>query len=305
MVLTQFGDATVFSVHSDDAPTVYVNGTSTQALRDQTDPIVRKLEQNMGHLNWLNPYTGAVENNIMVALADHTGMQTLHMVTADAFRTPTFTPFADPNWFFFATGATTPALCPTPAACAFIPARGNSSFAWNHGDIQDEIASTWVGYVGQGVEDAGIDSKTWSDHTDVRPTILNLVRLKDDYVHDGRVVSEVLEDSALPFAVRIRPGFTALARTYKQLNAPFGQFAMATLRASTKALASNDPDDATYTSIEGKIQSLTARRDALAAEMKGVLNGAEFNGQPFNALKAFLLIARGSVLLEEANHLPH
>ena len=31
-------------------------------------------------------------------------MKTLHMVAADPFRTPTFTPFADPNWFFFATG---------------------------------------------------------------------------------------------------------------------------------------------------------------------------------------------------------
>jgi len=43
--------------------------------------------------------------------------------------------------------------------------------------------------------------------------------------------------------------------TYKQLNAPFGAFAMATLRASTKALASNDTGDATYLSIEGQIQS--------------------------------------------------
>jgi len=60
----------------------------------------------------------------------------------------------------------------------FHPARTNSSFAWNHGDIQDEIATTWVGYVGQGVEDSGIDRRTWSDHTDVRPTILALVGLR-------------------------------------------------------------------------------------------------------------------------------
>ena len=106
----------------------------------------------MAGLNWQNPYTGAVENNIMVALADHTEMKTLHMVTADPFRTPTFTPFADPDWFFFATGGATPATCATPAACAFIPARTSQSFAWNHGDIQDEIASTWVGYVGPGVD---------------------------------------------------------------------------------------------------------------------------------------------------------
>jgi hypothetical protein len=175
MVFTQFGDSTVFSVHSDDAPTVYVNGSSTQPLREQTDPIVRNLEREMSQLSWLNPYTSAVENNIMVAQVDHVGMKALHMVTADPFCTPTFTPFADPDWFFFATGAT---MCPTPAACAFIPARTNSSFAWNHGDIQNEIATTWIGYVGQGVEKIGIDSQTWSDHTDARPTILNLVGLK-------------------------------------------------------------------------------------------------------------------------------
>src|SRR6266550_6973948 len=148
MVYTQSGDSTLFSVHSDDAPTVYVNGTSAQPIRDQTDPIVRNLEREMSQLSWLNPYTGVVENNIMVALADHIGMKTLHMVTVDPFRTPTFTPFADPDWFFFATSGTPPATCATQAACAFIPARTNQSFAWNHGDIQDEIASTWVGYVG-------------------------------------------------------------------------------------------------------------------------------------------------------------
>src|SRR5882762_7782867 len=258
MVRTQFLDTTAFTVHSDDAPTVYVTGNP-----GQTDPVVRALEREMAGLNWLNPYTGLVENNIMVALADHTEMKTLHMVTADPFRTPTFTPFADPDWFFFATGGT--ATCATQAACAFIPARGNSSFAWNHGDIQDEIASTWVGYVGQGVDQSGIEGATWSDHTDVRPTILELVGLKDDYRHDGRVISEILQGYARPLALKQRSSFVALAQIYKQLSASFGEFAMDTLKASTKALASNDSGDATYTSIEGQIQSLTAERDALAA----------------------------------------
>ena len=131
----------------------------------------------------------------MVAQVDHAGMKTLHMVTADPYRTPTFTPFADPNWFFFATGG---AACATPDVCAFIPARTSQSFAWNHGDIQSEIATTWVGYVGQGVEDSGIDRRTWSDHTDVRPTILSLVGLKDDYVHDGRVVSRFWKTALSP-----------------------------------------------------------------------------------------------------------
>jgi hypothetical protein len=64
-------------------------------------------------------------------------------------------------------------------------------------------------------------------------------------------------------------------RASKRLNAPFGEFTMAALKASTKALASTDADDATYTSIEGQIESLTSQRDALAAKMVGLLNGAE------------------------------
>jgi hypothetical protein len=302
MVLTQFNDATVFSVHSDDAPTVYVNGTAAQPLRDQTDPLVRTLEREMSQLSWLNPYTGTVEDHIMVAQADHVGMKTLHMVTADPMRTPTFTPFADPDWFFFATGG---AVCATQSACALIPSRTNQSFAWNHGDIQDEIASTWVGYVGQGVDGDRVDSQTWSDHTDVRPTMLSLVGLKDDYVHDGRVVSEILEGYAIPPAVKKSPGFEALGQIYKQLNAPFGAFAMATLKASTKALASNDSGDATYLTIEGQIQSLTAQRDALAKQIVTVLNDAEFNGQSFNAAQAQSLISQAQALLNQANNLPH
>src|SRR5258705_3822606 len=302
MVFTQSGDSTLFSVHSDDAPTVYVNGTPAQPLRDQTDPLVRALEREIAGLNWLNPYTGAVENNIMVALADHTEMKTLHMVTADPFRTPTFTPFADPNWFFFATGGAT---CATHAACAFIPARTSQSFAWNHGDIQAEIASTWGGYVGQGVDQSGIDSTTWSDHTDVRPTILELVGLKDDYSHDGRVISEILQGYARPMALKKSGSFVALAQIYKQLNASFGEFAMDKLKASTKALASNDAGDATYTSIEGQIQSLTAQRDALAAQMIGLLEGAEFNGTAFSDAQAQSLIAQGEALLNQAKALPH
>jgi hypothetical protein len=302
MVLTQFGDSTVYSVHSDDAPTVYVNGTSTQPLRDQTDPIVRNLEREMAQLNWLNPYTNVVENNIMVALADHTGMKTLHMVTADPFRTPTFTPFADPDWFFFATGG---GICAAQGDCAFIPARSSQSFAWNHGDIQDEIASTWAGYVGPGIENVGIDSTTWSDHTDLRPTILNLVGLKDDYIPDGRLISEMLSGYSTPKAVKKSGRFIALAQTYKQLNAPFGEFAMDTLKSSTFALASNDAGDATYNSVEGQIQSLTAQRDAVSTQMKALLNGAAFNGQAFSDAQAQALIAQGLSLLVQADALPH
>ena len=304
MIYTQFGDSTLFSVHSDDAPTVYVNGTTAQPIRDRTDPIVRQLERESAQLSWLNPYTGQVENGITVALADPVQEKTLHMVTADPFRTPTFTLFADPDWFFFATGnvtgTTAPALCATPAACAFIPARSSQSFAWNHGDIQEEIATTWVGYVGPGVRNMGT-SDVWTDHTDVRPTMLTLLGLHDDYIHDGRAVVEPLYDWAVPQTLRAhRETLLRLGAVYKQLNAAFGTFAMDTLKASTMALASNAPGDTTYTSIENQIQNLTGRRDALASQIKTALNDAAFNGRALNEQQAKQLIKQAQALLDEA-----
>jgi len=301
MIYTQTGDSTLFSVHSDDAPTVYVNGTAAQPIRDQTDPVVRNLEREMAGLNWLNPYTGQVENNIMVALADHTEMNTLHMVTTDPFRTPTFTPFADPDWFFFATGGTTPTTCATPAACAFIPARTSQSFAWNHGDIQDEIASTWIGMVGPGVDQSATPDQTWTDHTDLRPTILSLVGLHDDYTHDGRLLSGDLSGYAIPAAVKKNlTGFTQLADAYKQLNASFGTFAMNTLKASTHALASNDAGDSTYNSIEGQIQSLTSQRNTLAGQIKAALDGATFDNQPLNSAQVQSWLSQAQSLQSQA-----
>jgi hypothetical protein len=290
MIYTQFGDSTLFSVHSDDAPTVYVNGTPTQPIRDQGDPAVRNLEREMSQLNWLNPYTGQVQHNIMVALADHAEMKTLHMVTADPFRTPTFTPFADPDWFFFATGGSTPATCATPAACAFIPARTNQSFAWNHGDIQDEIASTWAGYVGPGIKNLGDDNSVWTDHTDHRPTMLTLLGLKDDYQTDGRAVTQIADENALPVSLRVHhPSIEKLAASYKQLMASFGLFSMYTLTASTHALSSNSAGDATYNTIEDQLVTLTNQRNALAADIRAGLNSAQFDGVDLsqNQIKAW------------------
>jgi hypothetical protein len=296
MILTQFGDTTAFSVHSDDAPTVYVNGNPAR-----TDPTVRELERESAQLSWLNPYTGQVESGITVALADPVQEKTLHMITADPFRTPTFTLFADPDWFFFATGG---GICATPADCASIPARTNQSFAWNHGDIQDEIASTWVGYVGPGVRNLGT-SNVWTDHTDVRPTMLTLLGLHDDYGHDGRAVVEPLYDWAIPQTLRAhRETLLRLGAVYKQLNASFGQFAMDTLTASTGALASGSAsDDGKYTSIEGKIESLTAQRDALAAQIKALLDAAAFEGHAIDEQQAKHLIDQTKALLEQAHEL--
>ena len=296
MVRTQFGDTTNFTVHSDDAPNVYITGNPSQ-----TDPTTRTLEREMGQLSWLNPYTNAVENHIMVALADKTEMKALHMVTSDPFRTPTFTPFADPDWFFFATGG---ANCAAPSDCATIPPRTSQSFAWNHGDIQDEIASTWVGMVGPGVK-TDPNYTGWTDHTDVRPTMLTLLGLKDDYQTDGRAVVEPLFDWAVPQTLRAhQETLLRLGAVYKQLTASFGSFAMYTLVASTKALASgSSTDDSTYTTIEGKIADLTTQRDALMAQIRTGLNNAQFAGQALNEQQAKGWIASAQSLIDQAKAL--
>ena len=282
MILTQYGDATNFTVHSDDAPNVYITGNPSR-----TDAVTRNLEREMAQLHWLNPYTGVDQHNIMVALADPVEMKTLHMVTADPARTPTFTPFADPDWFFFATGG---AACATQAACASIPARTNQSFAWNHGDIQDEIASTWAGYVGPGVKNLGDDHSVWTDHTDHRPTLLTLLGLRDDYQTDGRAVTQIADENALPVSLRVHhPSIEKLADSYKQLMASFGLFSMYTLTASTHALSSNSAGDTTYNNIENQLVTLTNQRNALAADIRAGLNSAQFDGVKLseNQIKAW------------------
>jgi hypothetical protein len=297
MMRTQFGDMTPFTVHSDDAPNVYITGNPSQ-----TNPITRNLEREMAQLHWKNPYTGQDEHNIMVALADKTEMKTLHMVTADPFRTPTFTPFADPDWFFFASN--TPATCATQEACAFIPARTPQSFAWNHGDLQDDIATTWAGYVGPGVKNMGDVGDVWTDHTDHRPTLLTLLGLKDDYETDGRAVTEIAHQNALPVSLRVHhPTLQRLGESYKQLMASFGSFSMNTLVASTRALASNAAGDQTYLDTESAIKSLTDQRDALAAEIRAGFNQAQFDGAKLseNQIKAWTRAA--DTLLAQAQAL--
>jgi hypothetical protein len=292
MIRTQYGDFTNFTVHSDDAPNVYVTGNP-----GPTDPAVRRLERESAGLTWLNPYTGQVQDDITAALADPVTEKTLHMVTSDPSRTPTFTLFADPDWFFVAAGSGT---CATPAACASIPPRGPQSFAWNHGDIQEEIASTWVGMVGPGVRHLGVLDNVWTDHTDVRPTMLALLGLTDDYVSDGRVIAEALYGWAIPPTLQAhRNAFLRLSAAYKQLNAPFGELSTSALKISTRALASDEPGDATYTALEANIADWTTQRDDLAGQIKALLDGASFHGQAFNELQARSLTRQAQALTNE------
>ena len=159
-------------------------------------------------------------------------------------------------------------------------------FAWSHGDIQDVIGTTWVGFVGPGVATNGVDDSTWTDHTNVRPTMLSLLGLTDDYGHDGRVLIEALTTKATPQSlIAHRETVRRLSDIYEQVNAPFGRFAMDTLVASTKAIKSSGRD--VYNSIErGSIEILTNERDALASQIKAALGAAAFAGQPLDEQEA-------------------
>ncbi|MEA2639175.1 MAG: hypothetical protein QOF51_569 [Chloroflexota bacterium] len=274
---------TAFTVHGDDAPTFYLSGNPAQ-----TDPATRAFEQAVGTLSADNPYTGG-RSNLLVQMADQTGMKLLHMfTTGDPLRNPTFVLFGDPNYFLTDFPATTCKTCINPA------------FAWNHGDIQPEIATTWLGFVGPGVNRMGKEDDLWTDHTDVRPTMLRLLGLTDSYVHDGRVLFDILDRSAEPRGLNgRRETLSRLGEAYKQLNAPFGQLAMNALPLSTAALTSSTPGDARYTQIESQLQSLTGRRDALAAQIIGVLNAAEFTNQPWDERRAQELQRQAQAMLGE------
>jgi hypothetical protein len=288
------GDATPFSYHFDDAATAFVLGAPPS-----TDTSVRQLEQTLAGLSVLNPHTGLNESvlgtglgpELQGALVDQVGQRLLHMSSAiDPSRNPTFTLFGNPNFFFETTGNTTPFV--------------GTGFAWNHGDIQPEIARTFIGMVGPGVAKLGVTHphQFFTDHVDVRPTMMYLTGLQDDYAHDGRVILEMVAPDAIPHNLRWQvPTLEALGQLYKQIDAPFGSLAKDTLKVSTFALLSKDPGDVTYNNLENKIAAWTTQRDALAAQLQSILEGAELGGKPVNEWQSLQVFFEGIELLGKAD----
>lgn len=265
LLLTQRANATPFSVHSDDAPTFYINGNPAP-----TDAVTRTMEHDLDALVATNPMTGSTDK-LSRLLADQAEMKLLHMVTTSPARTPTLTMFGNDN-YFFETGSG--GACANQSDCVFV----GPAFAWNHGDFQKDITRTWVAMVGPGVRSLGRDDQVFTDHADVRPTVMALVGLKDDYVHEGRVVAEWLHEQALPQGIRERhEDFTELARVYKQLNAPLGRLGRASLVWSNHAVTGNDKIYGRYLK---QIAAITEERDELAGQIKTVLNNASFHNQP-------------------------
>ena len=299
---------TDFSVHSDMAPNVYIKGNPA---RDSAT--ARDLEKAMLDVNVMNPLSG-VQQKLMVAAADPVEQKLLHMVTADPLRTPTFTPFAVGDYPSNASSLATPATpcddsSPTVTNhCVFLPntTPPAQTFAWNHGGIQPEVRSTWIGWVGPGVEKKHQTAKVWTDHTDIRPTMLALLGLKDSYVSDGRVVTEFLKSDAIPKSLKAhKKDVEKLGAMWKQVNASFGQFSLDTLCASTGALASDTAGDTIYTDTENALASLGTQRDGLADRIRLALWKAEFGNQKVDPKKAKAWIEQGQDYLDQAAALCH
>ena len=281
----QAGNTTAFGYDFDSSPGIWINGNPPQ-----TDPVTRKMERDAATLTGFDPIVAGT-NQIMAALADRAEQAVLHMITSDPQRTPSFILFSNPDYFFT---DQTPTTCGAATSSCFTETR---NFAWNHGDFQNDITHTWLGIVGPGVHAAGAFGDIFSDHTDIRPTILSLAGLTDDYGHDGRVLFEVLNDAVVPKSVRDhRDLVSELAEAYKEINAPVGKLGIKTLTGmSTQALTG---DDATYSALEAQIVDLTNKRNSIASQMIAILENAFFNGQRVDEGTAHKLIKQAEELLE-------
>jgi hypothetical protein len=286
LLATETHNTTRFSLEQDSAPEFYVTG---QPGPDTTK--VRSLEHAVASLTGSNVYTGGTVP-LTNYLADPAEEAVLHMVNADPARTPTFAMFGRPDYFFL----------PGSPSCGSSCISQTTSFAYEHGDYAAEINTNWLGIAGPGVKNLGLDGTAagagpssagansgqvtvpgshttgpWIDETDIRPTIMYLAGLTDDYEHDGRVITQIL---ASPNSALSAPGVAALGECYKQLNSSVGLFGTATLQASTKGIESSSPGDQTYLQTDKALLALDQARDKVALPIKGELEAAAFQNTP-------------------------
>ena len=285
LLTTQTGNTTGFDVHSDMAPAIYLHGNPAGEAE-----VTRQFEHDLASVTFENPYTGQT-GPLSHEMIDRVGMRTLHMITGDPLRTPTLVSFLHPDVFAFAGAAN----CSSPCI------QEQPGFAWNHGGLVPEVATTWVGFVGPGVKELGENGQIWSDHTDLRPTMMSLLGLEDDYTHDGRVLLDLLSGNAVPESLLLHRGVTQrLGAAYKQINAPFGQLGLDAIAVSTAAL---EGDDATFSDLESELDELTDDRDALGNEIRDALERAAFGQQPLNKKHAQHMIAAAQELIARADAL--
>jgi hypothetical protein len=301
LLASQTHNRTPWSLEEDTAPEFYVTG---QPGPDTAG--VRSLEHAVASLTAPNPYTAATQP-VTNYLADPAEEAILHMVNADPARTPTFAMFGRPDYYFL-TGK--PACNPSCVT-------QTTSFAYEHGDYAAEINTNWLGIAGPGVKNLGVDGTaanagpssagpnsgqvtvpgsgttgTWIDETDIRPTMMYLTGLKDDYEHDGRVITEILTQPNQALSAR---GVSALGACYKQLNSSVGEFGTATLQFATQGIESTSPGDQQYLATDQALVNLDIARDQLAGTIKGDLEAAAFENARVNNVSDLTAACQGLI----------
>ncbi len=213
LLLTQRNNTTPFDIHFDDAPTFYIHGNP-----GPQDPLTRTMERDVDALQVTNPITGRVEKlNALPgrpggndALAhDHVepgALAELHDVRQSGLlQRPRQVPRPDKARLHARSR-----LRERNSRLRLEPRRraeGHHAHLVRDGRAGRDIAR-------------GRNDEVFSDHTDLRPTMIALAGLKDDYAHDGRVLIEFLDDHVLPKCAaaerrklrRTRPGLQAAQR---------------------------------------------------------------------------------------------
>src|SRR5579864_2017841 len=280
LLSTTASAGTAFDIEPQGA-SIYVHGNPAA-----TDPTVRQLERDTAAMtNPLDVYSGVANEKITDYQAGALEQRVLHMQTVDPLRFPTYTLFPKPDYFFSTSG-------PNVSI--------NNGFAYDHGYYSPNIDVTWVGIAGKGVAVNGVDGPspaqgnqagdpesthtvpqasqvgTWVEETDIRPTMLYLAGLKDDYQSDGHVITQAL--ATVPPALAAT---AELAAGYDQIESSVGQFGTDTLIADSKALASgSSTDDSAYATEQAALQTLANDRDTAAAKIKNVLSAAADGTSP-------------------------
>jgi hypothetical protein len=259
---------------------IYVKGQPSA-----NDPAVRQLERDTGAMTSNLTYSGVPTEQIAKYQAGALEQRVLHIQTNDPLRTPTYSIFPMPDYFFSTSGPNV----------SF-----NNGFAYDHGYYSPNIDITWAGIAGPGAVVHGVDGPgpaggneshdpnsthtvpeastqgTWIEEADLRPTLLHLVGLKDDYQSDGQVIAAALTHPNGALAQ-----VAELGALYQQLNSSVGEFATDTLIADSKALASgSSTNDSRYANEQETLAEMAAHRDRVATLMKATLAGAAMGIAP-------------------------
>jgi hypothetical protein len=293
LLATERHNVSTFDIRFGNSPAFYLSGNPLA-----TDPLTRTLQQDVSRLSVRDPISGK-SSTLASLLADRAAMQVLHMMTASPARSPNFIMFGDAGYFNRMANSQTESRtdCAIPPACV----ENNPNFPWSHGNVAPIAPEGWFAMSGPGVAHLGETADILSEHADLRPTMLALLGLTDNFVHDGVVLADALQTTALPPELAGgSDAYVALARAYKNLNDPLGQLGRDTLVLATQAIKGGD---AGYERYLDAIGTVTTARDALAGEIKTLLDGAAFAHRPLDPTYAGTLIDRASTLINAVEDL--